>query len=133
MAQLRQAQGEVQSRGARLVVVSQDCGIIPLASPLEAYCDPQRDLFRALGFRQASRWEPLDPHFWVKAARLMARGRLPGTSQMWDRQLGGVALFDSEGQLVMHRAAARIAEPLDLGPVLAALEALHQPPEPALD
>ena len=64
------------------------------------YCDPERTLYRALGFGRASVprvW--LDPRVWARYAALLARGRRPRRPQQDALQLGGDAVFDADARL----------------------------------
>lgn len=67
---------------------------------IDFFGDPQRNVYRALGFRRASFarvW--LHPGVWRRYAALMARGRRPHPPGQDVYQLGGDAILDSEGRL----------------------------------
>ena len=71
-----------------------------LGLDLPLYGDPQRALYRALGFGRASVarvW--LDPRVWTRYARLVARGRRPRRPEQDTLQLGGDAVFDADARL----------------------------------
>ena len=67
---------------------------------LPLYCDPERALYRALGFTRASvarAW--LHPRVWTAYAGLVARGRRLRRPAQDTLQLGGDAVFDAEARL----------------------------------
>ncbi len=64
------------------------------------YGDPHRAAYGAFGFERGSVvrvW--LDPRVWRRYAKLLARGRRFRRVQQDTLQLGGDAVFDSEGRL----------------------------------
>lgn len=71
-----------------------------LGLDLPLYTDPDRELYRELGFGRASvarAW--LDPRVWVRYADLLARGRRLHRPEQDTLQLGGDAVFDSDARL----------------------------------
>lgn len=67
---------------------------------LPLYGDPDRSVYRALGFPRASLarvW--LDPRVWLDYAKLLARGRRFTRIEQDTLQLGGDAIVDAEGRL----------------------------------
>ncbi len=71
-----------------------------LGLDLPLYCDPERELYHALGFGRASvarAW--LHPRVWGRYASLLARGRRLRRPEQDPLQLGGDAVFDAETRL----------------------------------
>jgi hypothetical protein len=71
-----------------------------LGLDLPLYSDPDRGLYRELGFGRASvarAW--LHPRVWVRYAGLLARGRRLRRPEQDTLQLGGDAVFDADTRL----------------------------------
>ncbi|MDQ6750114.1 MAG: hypothetical protein M3Z33_05095 [Actinomycetota bacterium] len=87
------------------------------------YGDPHRAVYTVFGFERGSVarvW--LDPRVWRRYAKLLARGRRFRRVQQDTLQLGGDAVFDSEGRL---RWIYRSAGPEDRPTVAELIAAIH--------
>jgi hypothetical protein len=109
------------------VVVSQDCSIVKAVWPVEAYCDPGRDVFRAFGLGESSAREFLDPAFWARLARALARGHLPGPITGAPYQLGGAIVFDEQGEILHYSGSARMSQLVDIPEILRVLDTHPRP------
>jgi hypothetical protein len=89
---------------------------------VDFYADPQRDVYRALGFGRASFarvW--LHPKVWRRYAALIARGRRPHPPGQDVYQLGGDAILDAGGEVRWTYASAGPEDRPAVDELLAAL------------
>jgi hypothetical protein len=128
LAQLREAEPEIDSLGARVVGVAtgadyQARSLMEGGVPFPLLLDPQRNLYRALGIEHI-RWHRwLRPGTWVRylgAARQARQGRLTGDL----RQAPGVAIIDTERRVRYLHRGTTLGDYPPLPDVLAALRAI---------
>lgn len=121
---MREATDEFVKRGARLVVAAQDSSIIPVANPLEAYCDPDKDLYKELGFGQITFGDIMNLMVWRRAMATMKKGHKGGPPKGDIYQMGGVVVLDQDGTVAYHRANHTLMDMLDLPGVFRVLDEL---------
>ena len=100
-----------------------------LGLDLPLYCDPERELYRALGFGRASfarAW--LDPRVWGRYAGLLARGRRLHRPEQDTLQLGGDVVFDADTRLRWRYASRGPEDRPSVDALIAALIRAAAPP-----
>jgi peroxiredoxin len=125
LAQLREAEPEINALGARVIGVAtgadyQAQKLMEDGIPFPLLVDPDRNLYRALGLGHIRWYRFLQPSTWrryVVAARGARQGRLTGDL----RQAPGVAIVDSGGRLRYLHRGTTLGDYPPLPEVLAAL------------
>lgn len=125
LAQLREAEAEISSIGARVIGVAtgadhQARDLMEHGIPFPLLLDPDRNLYRALGIDHIAWHRFLQPSTWrryVSASRGARQGRLTGDL----RQAPGVAIVDTDRRLRYLHRGSTLADYPPLSDVLAAL------------
>ena len=100
-----------------------------LGLELPLYCDPERELYRALGLGRASvarAW--LDPRVWGRYASLVARGHRLHRPEQDTLQLGGDAVFDADARLRWLYSSRGPEDRPSVDELIAALSRAAAPP-----
>lgn len=86
--------------------------------------DPKRQLYQAFGLKMAAVLELLSPALTFKALATMARGHSVGLPIGDIRQLPGVFIINTDGQIVYSHVASDAADHPDPEKILTALRAM---------
>ncbi len=116
MAQLRQAKERFDKAGVRVVIVGLGT---PEQSeefrkrfqvPYTIISDPEKNLYRAFGLRQMSPLGFLSPSLAVRSISTMAKGHFMGFPEGDVRQLPGVFVINTDGQIEFSHYAENPAD-----------------------
>ena len=128
LSQLREAYPEIEALGARALAVAtgadfQARQLMRDGLPFPALCDPDKNLYRALGIERIRwhRWvRPATWWRWAVASKGVRQGRLTGDVL----QASGVAILDAAGTLRYLHRGRTLADYPPLGDILDALRAV---------
>lgn len=131
--QLQQHQGDVESLGVSVVVVTFESPAIAgnyarqTGFPWPILLDESRKLYRAYGMRRGGWWAVLGPSSWWGYLKLLLRGRKLRRPTDDIYQLGGDVLIDPPGTVRLHYVS-RI--PIDRPSVESLLDVVRSCPAP---
>jgi peroxiredoxin len=130
VAQLRQKITQFEQTGSRVVLVGmgtpeESAAFIKNAGvSFPMISDPKRQLYQAFGLKMAAVLELLSPALTFKALATMARGHSVGLPIGDIRQLPGVFIINTDGQIVYSHVASDAADHPDPEKILTALRAM---------
>ncbi len=128
MAQLRQKKQQFERLGAQVVLVGMGTPEesaafeMKFAIPFPLISDPKRSLYQAFGLKQVSLPGLLSPTVAIKGMLALARGHTLGVPIGDIRQLPGVFIINTNGQIVYRHIAGDPSDHPDPDSILAALE-----------
>jgi peroxiredoxin len=127
VAQLRQEKSRFDKAGAQVVLVGMGTPEQSAAFgkqfdvPFPILSDPRKELYRAFELKRMSALGFLSPSVTLKGVAAMAQGHGIGLPQGDVRQLPGVFVIDTAGQIVYSHHAADPADHPDADTILKAL------------
>lgn len=129
LAQLREAEPEIDSLGAGIVgvatgAVHQARRLMDTEFPFPLLVDPDRNVYRALGLDHIAWHRFLQPSTWsryLRASRGARQGRLTGDL----RQAPGVAIIDTDRRVRYLHVGSTLGDYPPLGEVLDALREIN--------